>query len=102
MRYRANKKYLKIKTTNQDDTGVFICKGINGFGSVQVRIELIILGKQEADHDDEKKVDEQCVNRPFDRKCRDFRRRNQRQNYEQQLPRLSKRMKDLPKSLNQT
>ena len=43
--YRANKRYLKIKNVNEDDTGVFVCKGINGFGSDTVRVELIIVGE---------------------------------------------------------
>ena len=42
---RANKRYLKIKNVNEDDTGVFVCKGINGFGSDTVRVELIIVGE---------------------------------------------------------
>jgi hypothetical protein len=44
-RHKAAKRYLKIKNVNEDDTGVFVCKGINGFGSETVRIELIIIGE---------------------------------------------------------
>ena len=44
-RHRTGRKSLKIKNANEDDTGVFTCKGINGFGSEEVRIELIIVGK---------------------------------------------------------
>ena len=44
-RHKAAKRYLKIKNANEDDTGVFVCKGINGFGSDTVRVELIIVGE---------------------------------------------------------
>ena len=60
-RVKTNKNYLKVKQTIQDmisnlqfclqlrgakleDTGVFYCRGVNGFGSVRVRVELIITG----------------------------------------------------------
>ena len=63
-RVKTNKNYLKVKQTFQDiisnlsnlqfcfqlrgakleDTGVFYCRGVNGFGSVRVRVELIITG----------------------------------------------------------
>lgn len=42
-RYKMSRKVLKIRYVNADDTGVFGCKGINGFGSEYVRIELIIV-----------------------------------------------------------
>ena len=42
-RHRTSKKSLKIKNINEDDTGIFTCKGINGFGSEDVRIELIVV-----------------------------------------------------------
>lgn len=44
-RHRTKKKSLKIKKVNVDDTGVFTCKGINGFGSEEVRVELIVVGE---------------------------------------------------------
>ena len=44
-RYKVTKKVLKIKSAELEDTGVFNCKGINGFGSDTVRIELIVVGK---------------------------------------------------------
>ena len=28
-----------------DDTGIYICKGTNGFGSEEIRIDLIVIGK---------------------------------------------------------
>ena len=47
-RYKTNTKkgFLKIlKPLDSDlDSGVFICKGINGFGTEQVTIELIVTG----------------------------------------------------------
>ena len=43
--YRIGKKSLKIRNANVDDTGVFVCKAINGFGSEQVRIELVVVGE---------------------------------------------------------
>lgn len=44
-RHKTGRKSLKIKHVTEDDTGIFTCKGINGFGSEEVRIELIIVGK---------------------------------------------------------
>ena len=37
------KKWLKIKDVTQDDTGIYHCKGINGFGSEEVRVQLIVV-----------------------------------------------------------
>lgn len=42
-RHKTSRKSLKIKHISEDDTGVFTCKGINGFGSEEVRIELIVV-----------------------------------------------------------
>ena len=44
-RHRTGGRSLKIKDVTEDDTGIFTCKGINGFGSVDIRIELIIVGE---------------------------------------------------------
>ena len=44
-RYSLDKKSLQIKGVTYDDTGIFICKGTNGFGSNEVRIDLFVLGK---------------------------------------------------------
>ena len=44
-RHLTGRKSLKIKNANEDDTGVFTCKAINGFGSEEVRIELIVVGE---------------------------------------------------------
>jgi hypothetical protein len=45
-RYKVNNKVLKIKSAELEDTGVFNCKGVNGFGSDSVRLELIVVGKE--------------------------------------------------------
>jgi hypothetical protein len=44
-RYRTGRKSLKIKFANEDDTGIYMCKAVNGFGSEEVRVELIVVGK---------------------------------------------------------
>merc|ERR1712233_97368 len=36
-------KALKIKKSQEDDTGIYICKGVNGFGNVEVRVDLIVI-----------------------------------------------------------
>jgi len=46
-RYSLDKKSLQIKGVTYDDTGIFICKGTNGFGSNEVRIDLFVLDKEE-------------------------------------------------------
>ena len=47
-RHRVTKKSgLKIKNVSEDDTGVFECKGVNGFGSETVRVELIVVAREE-------------------------------------------------------
>ena len=40
---RLHGKFLKIKHLNEDDTGIYTCKGINGFGSSEVRINLLVV-----------------------------------------------------------
>ena len=42
---RSNNKVLKIRATKLDDTGIFVCRGVNGFGKAQVNIQLIVVGK---------------------------------------------------------
>jgi len=46
-RFRANKKNLKIKGVGKDDRGMYKCKGINGFGSTEVMLELLVVGTEE-------------------------------------------------------
>ena len=45
IRIRTKGRQLRIKKAQEDDTGVFICKGVNGFGNVEVRVDLIVIGK---------------------------------------------------------
>ena len=45
-RHKIRGRSLRIRNVNEDDTGIFICKGINGFGSDSVRVELIVVGKR--------------------------------------------------------
>lgn len=42
---RSNNKVLKIKASKLDDTGIFVCRGVNGFGKASVNIQLIVVGK---------------------------------------------------------
>ena len=42
-RYRTNKRTLKIKDVHITDSGVFTCKGINGFGKEQIEISLVVI-----------------------------------------------------------
>ena len=46
IRIRTKGKQLRIKKSQEDDTGVYICKGVNGFGNVEVRVDLIVIGKK--------------------------------------------------------
>ena len=45
IRIRTQKKSLKIRRAEEADTGVYVCKGVNGFGNVEVRVDLIIIGE---------------------------------------------------------
>jgi hypothetical protein len=45
IRFRIAKKSLKIQKATLDDTGIYVCKGTNGFGSQDSRIDLIVIGK---------------------------------------------------------
>ena len=44
-RFRVSRKSLKIKGARREDSGVFVCKGVNGFGSQAVAINLVVKGK---------------------------------------------------------
>ncbi|XP_023330620.1 fibroblast growth factor receptor-like 1 [Eurytemora carolleeae] len=48
-RMKTLKRVLKIRHIESADTGVYTCRGVNGFGSVTVRAEIIV-----KDHDEEK------------------------------------------------
>lgn len=47
-RFRSNRRSLKIKGVTLKDTGVFECKGVNGFGSVSVQIHLLVKNRKES------------------------------------------------------
>ena len=42
-RYRTSKKSLRIRDVEKTDSGRFTCKGINGFGKEEIKIDLIII-----------------------------------------------------------
>ena len=44
-RFETNKKTLKISRVQPEDTGIYRCKGTNGFGSTSVRIDLLVIGE---------------------------------------------------------
>ena len=41
-RVKINKNYLKLRSAQKSDTGVWLCRAVNGFGSVSVKIELVV------------------------------------------------------------
>lgn len=43
-RFRRGKRYLKIKGVQVVDSGVYVCKGVNGFGSRSVDLNLVVKG----------------------------------------------------------
>lgn len=45
IRFRILRMGLKIKEVEADDTGTYICKATNGFGSVNINYTLIVIGK---------------------------------------------------------
>ena len=45
IRIRTSKRSMKIRNAQEEDTGMYYCKGVNGFGNTQVRVDLIIIGK---------------------------------------------------------
>ena len=46
-RYRTTRKTLKIKSVSVEDTGVYVCTGINGFGKAETRIELVVINPED-------------------------------------------------------
>lgn len=44
-RFRILRMGLKIKEVEADDTGTYICKATNGFGSVNINYTLIVIGE---------------------------------------------------------
>ncbi|KAM4541650.1 fibroblast growth factor receptor-like 1 [Odontesthes bonariensis] len=49
IRFRILRMGLKIKEVEVDDTGTYICKAINGFGSVNINYTLIVIDDSSAD-----------------------------------------------------
>lgn len=45
IRFRMLRMGLKIKEVEADDTGTYICKATNGFGSVNINYTLIVIGE---------------------------------------------------------
>lgn len=45
IRFRILRMGLKIKEVEADDTGTYVCKATNGFGSVNVNYTLIVIGE---------------------------------------------------------
>ena len=41
-RVKTNKNYLKLRSAAKTDTGVWLCRAVNGFGSVSVKVELVV------------------------------------------------------------
>ena len=46
-RYRITRRTLKIKSVIKDDMGIYVCKGINGFGKAETRIELVVISPED-------------------------------------------------------
>ena len=46
-RFRTNKRHMKIKGVVKEDTGVYFCKAINGFGNVEIKVELIVINPED-------------------------------------------------------
>ena len=44
-RFKTQKRNLKIRPVQLEDTGIYTCKGTNGFGSEEIRIDLIVIGE---------------------------------------------------------
>lgn len=45
MRFRVLQQALRIKDVEAEDSGTFICKATNGFGSVNINYTLIVIGE---------------------------------------------------------
>ena len=46
-RYRTTRRTLKIRSVVKEDTGLYVCKGINGFGKAESRIELVVINPED-------------------------------------------------------
>ena len=45
-RFKSSRRSLKIRGVTLADSGIFECKGVNGFGSVSVRLNLVVKNKK--------------------------------------------------------
>ena len=45
-RFRLNRRHLKIRSVRLSDSGVIVCKGVNGFGSQSVALDLVVRGRR--------------------------------------------------------
>ena len=43
IRIRTNNRAMKVKKTQEEDTGPYVCKGVNGFGNTEVQVDLIVI-----------------------------------------------------------
>ena len=46
-RFRVNKRQLRIRGVLRADTGRYTCKAINGFGKVEISVELVVINPEE-------------------------------------------------------
>ena len=46
-RFRQNRRSLKIKKTVKEDTGPYVCKGTNGFGTAEASVHLIVINPED-------------------------------------------------------
>ncbi len=46
-RFKPNRRNLKIRDAQLSDSGVYLCRGVNGFGSVEIVINLIVIDPAE-------------------------------------------------------
>jgi len=42
-RFKPNRRSLKIRDVTQSDSGRFVCRGVNGFGSEEVSVRLLVI-----------------------------------------------------------
>ena len=45
-RFGTSRKSLKIANVQKEDSGQYTCKGTNGFGSEEVTVNLVVIGKK--------------------------------------------------------
>ena len=45
LKIRTKNKIMKIRNAKVKDTGVYSCKGVNGFGNIEVKVNIIVFGE---------------------------------------------------------